>query len=91
MIHLTQAHYRFLFERFDQETFALHEDLDTQLEIIGTGLDATLYVGALWYEDRYGPCFAFYRLELQTFIDGGQPIPNDFDPQQFLDLYRSNR
>ncbi len=91
MIHLTPRQYRFLLERFDQETFGLREDLDTEWEIVGFGLDTTFRVGALMYDDRRVPRFAFYRIELITFLDGGYPVPNDFDPQRFLEMYRYSR
>ena len=88
MLHLSPAQYDFLLERFEQETFGKIDDLDIELEIIGAGLDATLHLGAVAYETRFGFCFAFYRLELQTFVDGGFPCPNDFDPERFIHLYR---
>ncbi len=88
MLHLTPFQYLFLLERFEQETFGCCDDLDTDLEIIGHGLNATLYIGAIAYEDRDAFRFAFYRLDLETFTDDGDHLPNDFDPQRFQTLYR---
>ena len=88
MLHLSPSQYDFLLERFEHETFGIVDDLDTELEIVGAGLDATLHIGAVAYETRFGVCFAFYRLDLQTFIEEGFPVPNDFDPKRFIQLYR---
>jgi len=88
MLHLSSSQYDFLLDRFENETFGIVDDLDIELEIVGAGLDATLHISAVAYETRFGPCFAFYRLELQTFVDGGWPLSNDFDPKRFIQLYR---
>lgn len=88
MLHLSPKQYRFLLERFEERTFGLQDDLETDIEIIGAGLDSTLQVGAVGYEHPYGYAYAFYRIKLITFTDGGMEIPNDFDPQYFIERYR---
>lgn len=92
MLHLSPNQYHFLLKCFEERTFGLREDLDTDIEVIGAGLDASLQVGAFGYEHPlYGYAYAFYRIELLTFVNEGEAIPNDFDPQRFIELYRQQR
>ena len=88
MLHLSAPQYRFILDVFDEQTFGHRGDLETEMEVVGAGLDASLQVGAVGYDGRHGHAYAFYRVELLTFVDGGTAAENDFDPERFIDLYR---
>lgn len=88
MIHITELQYKAIYNAFDNDTFGEVDDIEREIEVRDAGLDATLKVGAVAYEGRYGVAYAFYNVELETFIDGGFEVPNDFDPNQFIRLYK---
>ena len=88
MIHITESQYKAIYNAFDNDTFGEKDDIEREIEVRDAGLDATLKVGAVAYDGRYGIAYAFYNVELATFIDGGYEVPNDFDPDQFIRLYK---
>ena len=87
MIHITEPQYKAIYNTFADDTFGEVDDIDREIEVRDAGLDATLKVGAVAYEGQYGIAYAFYNVELATFIAGGYPCPNDFDYNKFIDIY----
>lgn len=88
MLHITQKQYKYIYQVFDDKTFGCTADLDTDLEVIGCGLDASLIVNAWLYEGRQGLMWSFIDLSLKTFKNGGDTVDNDFDKNYFIELYK---